>query len=140
MTYSLWLLLSRLGLVQIFTAQGRKNQKLTAGEAFAECYLLEEGGCNFRAEAHTDCEVLLLRRLHFQQLLREHGATAMRVAVEHMTEVARNAARRITNTPQPSVRCLLAGAEKKHSAAKGEQSGWRIYFYWHIIGSIYSDL
>jgi hypothetical protein len=107
-------------MVQIFTAQGRKNQKLSAGEGFAELYLLEEGSCNFRAEAHSDCEVLLLRRLHYQQLLREHGGTATKVASEHMLEVARKASKRIVNTPQPSVRCLLAGKDLKHTAATGE--------------------
>jgi len=107
-------------MVQIFTAQGRKNQQLAVGDAFAEAFVLEEGSSNFRAEAATDCEVLLLRRLCFQQLVREHGASAMRVPLEHMAEVARNGAKKIINTPQPSVRCLLAGAERKRSASAGE--------------------
>lgn len=109
------------GLVQILTAQGRKNQKLTAGESFAEIYLLEEGTCSYRAEAYTDCEVLVLRRVHFQRLLRDHGATASKAATDHMMDVAKRAARRIVSTPQPSVRCLLAGKDHlRRTVAKGE--------------------
>ena len=107
------------GIVQIYTAQGRKNQKLTVGEAFSEIFLLEEGTCNFRVEAHTDCEVVLLRRIRFQKLVREHGATAMKVPLEHMEKVAKLASKKITSTPQPSVRCLLAGKEQKRLNSTG---------------------
>jgi CRP-like cAMP-binding protein len=108
-------------MVQIFTPQGRRNQKLSAGEAFAEIFLFEEGSSNFRAEAHSDCEILVVRRVHFQQLLREHGTSAMQVATAHMIDVAKLASKKIVNTPLPSVRCLLAGQDQKRAAAHGEK-------------------
>lgn len=108
--------------MQIFSSQGRKSQKLGMGEALGELYLLEEGCCNYRAEAASDCELLVLRRLRLQQLVREHGASAMKVATEHMWAVARLAAKKIVSTPMLSVRCLQVGGDDKLAATAGKQT------------------
>lgn len=95
------------GLVQILTAQGRKTQKLSHGDCFAELYLFEETTfCNFKAQAHTNCEIWYLRRHKFKELVREGGHRAMRPTVEEMHEVAKALAKKMVETPAPTVRAL----------------------------------
>lgn len=96
--------------MQIYTENGRKHRKLAAGESFGEIHLVTKNLSQFRATAVVDCEVLLFRRFHFQQLCREHGKRHMEEAMIHMKDVARRAAQTIaTNKPQAVVRSFSIG-------------------------------
>lgn len=95
------------GLIQILTAQGRKTQKLSHGDTFAETSLFEDSIlCNYKAQAHTNCEIWLLRRTNFDELVREFGLKSMKSTLLQMHEIAKLASRKLAETPAPTLRAL----------------------------------
>jgi hypothetical protein len=95
------------GLVQVLTAQGRKTQKLSHGDTFAEISLFEDSIlCNYKAQAHTNCEIWLLKRTSFDELVREIGLKSMKTTLLQMHEMAKLASRKMAETPAPTLRAL----------------------------------
>ena len=95
------------GLVQVLTPQGRKTHKLSHGDSFAEVYLFEDATfCTFKAHAHTNCEMWYLGRHRFKELVSEIGQRAMKSVLAQMHDMAKKAAKRMVETPAPTIRAL----------------------------------
>lgn len=95
------------GLVQVLTAQGRKTQKLSRGDTFAESSLFDDSIlCNFKFQAHTNCEIWILKRSCFDELVREIGLKSMTSTLAQMQEFAKTAAKKMVETPAPTIRAL----------------------------------
>ena len=77
------------GNISMKSSDGDTKNVLSTGDSFASINLFEDVKSDAKVIAISDCEILLLRRLQFQEILKAHGAHNNQEAIKHMKTLAK---------------------------------------------------
>lgn len=105
----------RCGTLQIYTAQGRKTQKICNGSSFGEAFLFDDVGfCNFKAVTCSATELWFLSKIQFQDIMRSY-LSSEKERITALRDKAMLCAKLLLEVPIPKVTHVELLAAAKNS-------------------------